>query len=59
MKKKKNKFKNYYKDLKAMYVASQYNLVDSYKESRRHGNNPAEALQDWDLPLPANFCHLS
>ena len=49
MKRRKRKFKNYQQDLEAMRIADRYNMVDDYKEARRHRLSPQEALEDWDL----------
>ena len=36
-------------DRRAMRIAARYGLVAEYKEARRHGCTPQEALEDWDL----------
>ncbi len=39
----------FHQDRKAMRQADKYGLVWEYKEARRHGLTPWEALEEWDL----------
>ena len=36
-------------DRRAMRIAARHGLVAEYKEARRHGCTPQEALEDWDI----------
>ena len=44
---KTNKY--FAEDLAAMRIAAEHNMTYDYKEARRHGLTPQEALEDWDL----------
>ena len=38
-------------DKKASRLAEKYGLHHEYREARRRGMNPYEAMEDWNLPL--------
>ena len=44
---KTNKY--FAEDLAAMRIAAEHDMTYDYKEARRHGLTPQEALEDWDL----------
>jgi hypothetical protein len=37
---------------KAREIAARYDMLHAYEESRRHGETPLQALEEWDLILP-------
>ena len=42
-------------DRRAMRIADRYGLTYEYKKSRRCGDTPIEALEEWDLIAPGEF----
>lgn len=42
----------YRQDRLAMRLAARHGLTEEYKQARRYGLTPAEALADWDIPIP-------
>ena len=39
----------YHQDRLAMRIADRNGMTHEYKTARRHGLNPVDALEDWDL----------